>query len=352
MSGTNVDLHGARDDDNQDAADLSNDTLAERFYTYNSENTKTNTANFYRTNFSPFHDYVDNRGGHLTEHVGRRDIEEFLTEQAQEYSPKTVDHRYSAISRFYHVLRDKLELLDPDDILPIERVDRGDIKGMSKKTMAETGDGKEFHYLDPEEVTQVIEHAPAPELRNRALIMLMANTGLRASEIIRVRIDDDYLDLENNELTVKSPKQSDDDENDPEWITVFWRSQQVSDVLDSYIQFDRPSYPSADDSPYLFPSQQSERLGYSQVNRIVKDAATNAGLQSVQTEDASGNERCEITSHVLRHSYAMAALDNGMTIDEISDNLHHSDISVTMKYLRRHDEDRRQAVEKHGPQFG
>jgi integrase/recombinase XerD len=347
-----VGLHGAGDDDSRSAADLSNEELTEVFFEYSKKRTKESTTEFYRTNFTPFYEYVAERNGHLTEHVGPEDIEEFLMAEAERLQPKTVGHRYAAISRFYNVLRDKKELLPAGEKLPIEQVERGDIKGMSKKTMTETSDGKAFHYLDAEQVTRLIENAPAPELRNRALLILMANTGLRVSEICRVRIDGDYLDLNRKKLTVKSPKKSDDDENDPEWITVYWRSQTVSEVLDSYIRFERPTYPFAEESSYLFPSQQSERIHYDQINRIVKGAAENAGLQGVDGVDATGNDRHQVTPHVLRHSYAMTALENGMSIDEIRDNLHHTDISVTMKYLRRHEEDRRKAVEKYGPQFG
>jgi len=347
-----VNLYGRKEDNDRNAEDLSNDELCNEFYDYVDKRTKDSTADFYRRNFAKFHEYVKAGDGHLTETVGSRDIENFLTREAEEYAPKTVTNRYSAISRFYHVIRDKLGFLPDGQKLPIERVEKDDIVGMSDKTVSEVSDGEEFHYLSSDEVTRLIENVPAPELRNRAMLMVMANTGLRASELIRVRIDDDNLNLEGKRLTVLSPKKSDDDDNDPEWIDVYWRSQKVSEVLDSYLQFDRPTYPYADDSPYLFPSMQSERIGRGQLNRVVREAAENAGLQSSKDTNAAGNQLHNVTSHVLRHSYAMASLENGMSIDEIRDNLHHSDISVTMKYLRRHEEDRRRAVEKHGPQFG
>jgi len=269
--------------------------------------------------------------------------------EADEFAPKTVSNRHSANSRFYTTV-DRLDLLPSDERNPTDRVERGNVPGLSKKTVAEMTDGESFHYLEPDQIDELIDNVPAPKMRNEAIVMLMANTGLRASEVMRARLN--KLDLENRELTVLCPKKSDDNENDPVYITVYWRSPAVSRVLDGFIEFERPSYAYADESPYVFPSKQSERIGYDQVNRTVKEAAEEAGLQESQSVDAAGQQRQQVTSHVLRHSYAMAALDNGMSIDEIRDQLHHTDISVTMKYLRRHEEDRRLAVERHGPEFG
>lgn len=344
-------LHGASEND-RDASDLSNEDLKAEFFNKIDSDTKERTARSYKQNFEPFFEYVERNEGHLWNDVGSQDLENFLTEEAEELAPKTASKRHAAISRFYSTLRE-LQLLSDNQTPPTEAFKPSNVKGLSKKTLSEVSQGEEFHYLDSDEVTELIEHVPAPELRNRAMLMLMANTGLRASEVIRVRIDKDFLDIENQKLTVLSPKKSDDNENDPTYITVYWRSEKTSDVLDTYLQFDWDTYAYADESPYLFPSKQSERLGYDQVNRIVKEAAEDAGLQNTRNEtDASGHERADVTSHVLRHSYAMASLENGMSIDEIRDNLHHSDLSVTMKYLRRHEDDRRRAVMKNGPQFG
>lgn len=347
-----VTLVGPQGNEGPTASDLTNEDLKERFFEHNDSATKSNSASFYESNFTPFLEYVEAGGGHLTKHVGSQDIERFLREEAETLAPKTVSHRYSAISRFYTVLRDRLGLLPREETLPIERVEKKSIRGLSEKTVMETTEGEKFYYLEPDEVGQVIDAIPYSAMRNRSLVSLLANTGMRASEVIRVRVDGDHLDLENRELTVVSPKLSEDDENDPEWITVYWRSKALSDLLDSYIELERPSYPFAEESPYLFPSKQSERIGYNMVNRMVKEAAEKAGLQESMGTDGKGNERKKVTPHTLRHSWAMSALSNGMHIDEIRDNLHHSDISVTMKYLRRHEEDRRKAIEKNGPQFG
>jgi integrase/recombinase XerD len=158
------------------------------------------------------------------------------------------------------------------------------------------------------------------------------------------------LDISKQTAQVKSPKLS--TENDPEWITVHWRSDAVNQALDAYLEVGRSSLYHAESSPYLFPSQQSEQITYTTVNRIVKDAAENAGIQSITATDSEGNERASITSHVLRHSYAMQCLENGMNITEVKAALHHQKIETTMKYLREHEDDRRKSIMNHGPTFG
>ena len=342
---TESELQGPRENVDEHARNLPHDTLVERFHNHVERDKKTNTARFYKRNLSPFIDFVERHNGHVTD-VGEADLVDHLQDQAEQYAPKTVGHRHSAVSYFFSWLHDT-GLLNHDDPDPSERVDASDVGGMSEKTRKEMAGGEDFHYLTPDEVGELIENVPAPELRNRATISLMANTGMRASETARVRVED--IDLGQKNLTVHSPKKS--DKNQQRKIEVYWRSESVSDTLDTYLEFGRPTNPFADESPYLFPSKQSERVSTNMINRAVKLAAEKAGLQESTGTDGGGNERNAITSHVLRHSYAMAALDNGMSIKEVRDNLHHSSIDVTMKYLREHEEDRRRAVERHGPQF-
>jgi len=327
--------------------DYSNTELREIFYTWVEDHRKESTYKWYRTNFDPFYEEAEDNDSHLVTDANRRVITEFLEAQADSLAPKTVGHRFSAISRFYTALRDEIGLLDRDATTPAEKVKRNEVRGLSEQTMTETTSGDSFHYLQADEVSELINNAPAPKLRNEALLRLMANTGMRASEVIQVRTEN--LDLARNQLTVKSPKLS--DPNDPEIITVNWRSDAVSDALDMFLTFRRESYPTAGESPFVFPSKQSEHIGYDQLNRIVKKAAENAGLQGEIGTDASGNPRQEVTSHVLRHSYAMSCLENGMNINEVREALHHEKIETTMTYLREHKDEVRKAILRDGPNF-
>lgn len=84
----------------------------------------------------------------------------------------------------------------------------------------------------------------------------------------------------------------------------------------------------ATNNDYIFQSQVTHkgdktdrRLDESQVHRIVKKAAKDAGL----SPDAS--------AHWLRHSHASHSLDRGASIVTVRDTLGHSSIATTNKYL-------------------
>lgn len=332
------------------ATELSNEELWKVFKEWANETKKENTANFYRFNFSPFYDAINDHGNHLIKDVDRNVVKRFLEKEAEDLQPRTVGHRYSAISRFYSVLKGELDLLPPDESTPTERVDRSSIRGLGDSTMKESDESnaKSFHYLESDEVTQLVNHAPDPDIRNKAVILLMANTGLRASEVREIKLE--AIDWEEKSLSVRSPKLS--KPNDPEIITAHWRSSKVTDALDAYVSFDRPSYPSAEQSPYLFVSRQSEQIGYELIRRVIRDAAEDAGLQGTIGTDAKGNSRATITPHVLRHTFAMLCLENGMNINEVKNAMNHEKIETTMIYLKEHEEKTKKAIRQRGPIVG
>lgn len=328
------------------ASDLSNEELREMFYEYVERNNKPNTASFYRTNFRPFYELAEDAGAHLTENASKEIVKRFLENQAETLAPKTVGHRLSAISRFYTVIQEKKGLLDPEEATPVDHLDPQDVDGLSNKTLQETESGEEFYYLAPDEVKQLMDNVPDPRVRNQALIALMFGTGLRGSEVVRIKTMD--IDTDEKELTVHSPKLSTN--NETELIDAYWRSEKVSNKVEAYM-VRRPSYAHAEDSPYLFLTRESERMVRKHLNRIIKKAAENAGIQELVTTDGAGRKRNSITSHVLRHSYAMACLDNGMDVTELKDALNHSNLETTMIYLKRHKEDTKKAVHKYGATF-
>jgi len=336
-------------EDDEWAADKSNDELRDAFLSWAEDDKKESTADFYRVNIKPFYKAIDGNGYHLTEDVDKHVVRTFLENEAEELQPKTVGHRYSAISRFYSVLKGELGLLSDGESTPTERLNRGDVSGLGESTMKENDESEDdFHYLEPDEVRSMVEHVPEPTVRNKAMILLMANTGLRASEVREAKLD--AVDWDEQYLTVKSPKLS--EPNNAENITVYWRSQKVTDALNAYVNFDRPSYPSAESSPYLFVSRQSEQVGYELVRRVVRDAADDAGIQDTVGKDANGDERVTVTPHVLRHTYAMQCLDNGMNINEVKNAMHHEKIETTMVYLREHEQKTKKAIQTKGPIIG
>lgn len=163
----------------------------------------------------------------------------------------------------------------------------------------------------PEEVEALLR-APDPStaegLRDRAMLELLYATGLRVSELIRVRIDDLVMDAGFLRTIGKGSK---------ERIVPF--GDTARDAIVRYIETGRPEYDRFGD-PHLFLSRRGRPMSRQSFwMKIVKHART-AGI------------RAQISPHVLRHSFATHLLENGADLRSVQMMLGHSDISTTQIY--------------------
>ena len=138
--------------------------------------------------------------------------------------------------------------------------------------------------------------------------------------------------------------------NDPDdpMRTVFYQSS-LDFLLEQWIDGGyRDSFPNATDSPYLFTGDRRPAINSDDVGVIVKEAATEAGVNEVMYEDAHGNERWKLTSHALRHGHAVEALKSGIDVRTVQKHLGHSSLDMTMRYLNLIDNDVREAYRRFG----
>jgi integrase len=87
------------------------------------------------------------------------------------------------------------------------------------------------------------------------------------------------------------------------------------------------------DSDWVFPSRNGNRLGRNDMLRRLKNVAERAGVK-------------EATLHKFRHSYATRLLEDGCDIVTVQHLLGHSDIKTTRKYLSPDQEQARKAVNR------
>lgn len=258
-------------------------------------------------------------------------VEDFLLEMSDDgYSESSVHNARSAISSFYGESG-----VDPD---PAEEVDlgRGEWSVTTKKTR-ETKDP--VVYLTPEEIEQMVESAPSPQIRNRLLIRLGYQLGCRLNELVTIRIED--IDRDSREVKLYTSKAD-------EYRVVPYQPS-LDNLLSLWIDTERDAVLTAHESPYLFPTQMSEHLSNPQARKIIKRAAEEGGLQETLYTDKAGNERHKISPHQLRHSFAVQCAKNGMSAPFLRDLLGHSDISVTQIYLELAEEDAVEHGKKYGP---
>ena len=165
--------------------------------------------------------------------------------------------------------------------------------------------------IQAEEVEALLrapDPATADGLRDRAMLELLYATGLRVSELIRVRIDDLVMDAGFLRTIGKGSK---------ERIVPF--GDTARDAIVRYMESGRPDHDRFGD-PHLFLSRRGRPMSRQSFWMKIVKHARNAGIRS------------RISPHVLRHSFATHLLENGADLRSVQMMLGHSDISTTQIY--------------------
>jgi integrase/recombinase XerD len=168
-------------------------------------------------------------------------------------------------------------------------------------------------FLGVDEVERLIKQPDvdtARGLRDRALIEVLYATGLRVSELIRLRASDLNLEAGYLSTTGKGSKQR-----------IVPIGDQAADWLTRYIRAGRPALLGRRSSPWLFVNARRggglSRVGFW---KILKGYGRKAGLTRT------------LSPHVLRHSFATHLLEHGADLRSIQMMLGHADLSTTQIY--------------------
>ncbi len=294
---------------------------------------------------------LDKRGKDDLENVSDRDIKYYLNHLSDEgYATSTIKTRYTAIRKFYSWLEKlhanpsvRFELENKEWESPCNFIDIGSLnvfKG-NGESMKEKHAGENVS-LSQEKIELLIDNVSNPTTRNELLIALMYETGMRRHEARDVRLRD--IEIESGRVKIYDSK------TDSTRMGAF--DSRVKSLLRDYIHYgNRDTFKKSSNSDYLFLSRQSEKMNVKQINRTVKKAAENAGLQEKVGEDQQGRPRYLITAHTLRKSFAMSCLENDISVREIQKALGHSDIPTTEDYLGLDQRDVTNTLEKFGPKL-
>jgi len=155
---------------------------------------------------------------------------------------------------------------------------------------------------------------PKVPLRDKAIILLALRTGLRAVDIVRMRLSD--IDWVNDAISITQAK-----------TKIAFKiplTADVGNVLSDYILNERPKT----DNPCVFLrlcGPFRPLTDHSACYGLVRKAFRHAGIRL-------GGERKGI--HIMRHSLASRMLSKGVAVTTISSMLGHSNKSSTDVYLQ------------------
>ena len=165
--------------------------------------------------------------------------------------------------------------------------------------------------LQPSEVEALLaapDRSTPDGIRDAAMLELLYATGLRVSELIRVKLEDLVLDAGFLRTFVKGSK---------ERIVPFGDSARKS--IAAYMERGRPHFNRRSD-PHLFLTNRGRPMSRQSFWMKIVKYARQAGIKS------------HISPHVLRHSFATHLLENGADLRSVQLMLGHSDISTTQIY--------------------
>jgi site-specific recombinase XerD len=170
-------------------------------------------------------------------------------------------------------------------------------------------------YLQEEEVERIISssdsNSPAGR-RDRAILLLLVRLGLRAGDVVQLRLGD--IDWEGAMIHVSGKGRRE---------VRLPLSQEVGWALAGYLQDGRPRT----ETDVLFVRSKAPFRAFTSscaVSDIVAKAMRRAGV----TNQSRG------AAHVLRHSMATSMLRQGASLQDIADILRHRSIESTQIYAK------------------
>jgi integrase/recombinase XerD len=148
-------------------------------------------------------------------------------------------------------------------------------------------------------------------LRDRAMLETLYGAGLRASELLALRLQDVDLDVGFVRTVGKGEKER-----------VVPLGRLAIEALKAYNESGRCYLGGAGrlKAPELFLNDRGRRLSRQGLHLIIKHYASAAGLPD------------DVSAHTLRHSFATHLLEGGADLRAVQEMLGHADLSTTQIY--------------------
>jgi len=184
--------------------------------------------------------------------------------------------------------------------------------------------------LTKQEAARILE---APDkrtplgLRDRAILEVLYATGIRASELVKLAVED--IDTEDRLLRVVLGKGNKD--------RVVPLTHLAARAIERYLVRGRPKLVGSVRSSALFVGPEGGRLQRGRLSAIVKEWAKEAHVKK------------PVTCHTFRHSVATHLLKGRADIRHIQRLLGHSSLSTTERYTRVELQDLKEVIARAHP---
>lgn len=252
-----------------------------------------NTVQAYAHNLGNFVAYLKKQDIAVTA-CTKQDITFYLNEIKKDYAPASLRQIAVSIRQFYqYLLRFNYMNYDPSENLVFARQEN-----RLPKVPRQSAIEKLLNY--PLE--------KGSDYMDQALLLLMAQSGLRVSEAISLKFNNVYEQERWIRILGKGNKER--------MIPI---SQEALKNMQEYVRIERPLRLKSNQD-LIFLNTKGKALSRQYVYAMIQKRRTILGIKE------------EISPHMLRHYFATRFLEEGVDLKIIQDLLGHSDIATTQIY--------------------
>lgn len=299
----------------------------EQFLDRNKGSKAKSTIQNYQSALRRFEAFIDEYNIDI-EGISGRDMDLFVGRLEDELTEATAAQYVGSISVFYDWL-----LMDEDVKNPVERADP-DLNSSKTEHKKPT--------LDTDELRDLVDSADT--VRGKALLSLMASTGMRLREACEAKLS--RLDLPNREIEIETVKTDFGDR------TVYF-DRKTRRLLDTYINKGYRAKYHAPDSDYIFigsntnqykmkEREEAEENGVKVDNsnistdvgrRIFLKALQNSSIEEEYETYSDGRKRSVHTTHILRRSFCQNWIDNDGDIMSLRNIVGWENLETAKNYI-------------------
>ncbi len=171
-----------------------------------------------------------------------------------------------------------------------------------------------IHTFNNKEIMRMIQYYNGNDyisIRNRMILMVFFDTGIRASELINMKLDQ----IQDNYFVIYGKGRKE---------RVVPKNPAVGKFLYKYLNA-REKYFMARNcqDDYVFLSKNGKLLNGEAIGKFMKEAAEAVGV----------SPKVRVSPHTCRHTFAHQQLKNGLDLYSLSRLLGHESVSITQRYL-------------------
>ncbi|ANQ50089.1 tyrosine-type recombinase/integrase [Flammeovirga sp. MY04] len=210
----------------------------------------------------------------------------------QKLSAKSVNRKIASLKSFFKYLR-KINIIDVDPAKSVHSI-------KTPKRLPQFVKASEMESLFNKDTFDTSFEG----IRDKLILEFLYGTGLRASELLSIEVNDIHFSSHSLKVMGKRNKER-----------IVPLHQVLIEQLKNYLK-ERNSF----DTTALFVNNKGTALNYPQLYQLVKK------YLSLHTTTSKKSP------HVLRHSFATSMLENGAQLNDIKELLGHSNLSATQIY--------------------